>query len=102
MSAADDLRALSAAATPGPWDQAEHAPWMIDSPGPAVAACVHEPDAELIVWLVNHAAALADLIDGVGGLIEAMEPIDSTVLGTGACAACDYTTHLLAALEADR
>lgn len=70
MTAADELRTLTAAATPGPWDQAEHAPWMIDSPGPAVAACVHKPDAELIVWLVNHAQALADLLTAADALVQ--------------------------------
>jgi len=65
MTAAD-LRALSAAATPGPW-----APWgepgsyvhVWTSDERMVARDALTQDAELIVWLRNHADALADLID---------------------------------------
>ena len=45
---ADDLRALSAAATPGPWD---------------VVYRLCPEDGEICMWLRNHADALADLID---------------------------------------
>ena len=68
MSAADDLRALSVAATPGPWNQ-----WGVRVRGSyvhiwtaderIVARSVLSPDAEFIVWCRNHADALADLID---------------------------------------
>jgi hypothetical protein len=68
MSAADDLRALTAAATPGPW-----APW--GDLGPyvhiwtaderIVARDTPAPDAEFIAWCRNHAGALADLADTV-------------------------------------
>ncbi len=50
---------------------------------------------ESVLISPDEADALADLIDAVSGLLEALEPIDSTVLGTGACAAYDYTSHLL-------
>lgn len=95
MTAADELRALTAAATPGPWERCgggdscgepiygddrcgshgrrnpllsmiwkhgsddvwppAHAPDPYRNPNPA--------DAALIVWLVNHAQAIADLIE---------------------------------------
>lgn len=68
MSAADDLRALSTAATPGPWS-----PW--GDPGSyvhiwtaderIVARSVLSPDAEFIAWCRNHADAYADLADAV-------------------------------------
>ena len=59
MSAADDLRALSAAATPGPWE----APFGILSlkgDWPATPE-----DIVLIMWCRNHADALTDLADTV-------------------------------------
>lgn len=79
-----DLRALAAAATPGPWETpSERRPW-IDTPvdikvdeanwgGEGLRrmnlvmfeddqAWCHA-DVDLIVWLRNHADALADLID---------------------------------------
>ena len=61
----DDLRALSAAATPGPWHNGF--PRVIAATGGEatdLAFSVKRPDdAELIAWLRNHADALADLID---------------------------------------
>ncbi len=69
---ADDLRALSAAAaaaTPAPWDGHRHTIFepIDDAPlgeaGAEVADVDHPEDLELIVWLRNHADALADLID---------------------------------------
>jgi hypothetical protein len=68
---ADDLRALSAAATPGPWDGHYHTIFepLENTPdgeaGAEVADVGHPEDLELIVWLRNHAEALADLIDAV-------------------------------------
>ena len=77
MSAADELRALTAAATPGPWETRTDADGFADIG--ALDAVSDEDwgtlvvgrdpewgtdtaDAELIVWLRNHADALADLI----------------------------------------
>lgn len=69
MSAADELRALTDAATPGPWDGHRHTIFEpIDNTpdgeaGAEVADVDHPEDLELIVWLVNHAQAIADLIE---------------------------------------
>ena len=77
MSAADDLRALSAAATPGPWTISHR---CIDKTEMDDESCGlgleidqwDEPmrghislsaDARITVWLRNHADAFADLID---------------------------------------
>lgn len=75
MSAADDLRALSVAATPGPWET-DRAPQnemltvqTLDGTG-VVYDAIYDADAELIVWLRNHADALADLIDAAGALVQ--------------------------------
>ena len=73
MSAADDLRALSAAATPGPWSPwGDLGPyvhiWTADER--IVARSVLSPDAEFIAWCRNHAAALADLIDAAEALTQ--------------------------------
>ena len=80
VSAADELRALTAVATPGPWEVSKRntyrgkvaatgwgasvfttvdpsPEWISDSIDRAAK------DAELIVWLRNHAAALTDLIE---------------------------------------
>lgn len=73
MSAADDLRALSVGATPGPWDQwgvrgsYVHI-WTADER--IVACSALSPDAEFIAWCRNHAAALADLIDATEALTQ--------------------------------
>ncbi len=56
---ADDLRALSAAATPGPWD---------------VVYRLCPEDGEICMWLRNHADALADLIDAARNVDEG--PVD--------------------------
>ena len=61
MTAADDLRALSTAATPGPWWAMRGV--MFDDQTNAVGNATTIDNAELIVWLRNHADALADLID---------------------------------------
>lgn len=70
MSAADDLRALSAAATPGPWrlNDSEHyrAPQVLMAPGEGgvrISGLRDSADAALIVWCRNHADALTDLIE---------------------------------------
>lgn len=102
MTAADELRALTAAATPGPWERCgggdscgepiygddrcgshgrrnpllsmiwkhgsddvwppAHAPDPYRNPNPA--------DAALIVWLVNHAQAIADLLTAADALVQ--------------------------------
>lgn len=120
MTAADDLRALSAAATPGPWEDAgveilgpghvQHRRGVAYTWGPR-----EYEDADLIVWCRNHADALANLIDAARGLLDEQRE------GVGQ-QACEYVTpcpkyHLddtdrwcgwcrlipaLAALEADR
>ena len=70
---ADDLRALSAAATPGPWYRAGSGGSLLSE---ATKAPVNPSyggraaDAELVVWLRNHADALADLIDAAGALVQ--------------------------------
>lgn len=65
MTAADDLRALSAAATPGPWRNGF--PRVIAATGGEARDLAFSvsrvADARLIVWCRNHADALADLID---------------------------------------
>lgn len=78
MSAADDLRALTDAATPSPWEidelaEGENRPAVCTIDGavdifPVQRLAFTEmgddrADAELIVWLRNHADALADLMD---------------------------------------
>ena len=62
---ADELRALTAAATPGPWLTEGKNALAADEQGLAILAamCPLEADAALIVWCRNHADALADLID---------------------------------------
>ena len=75
MTAADDLRALSAAATPGPWEDAgveilgpghvQHRRGVAYTWGPR-----EYEDADLIVWCRNHADALANLIDAASALAE--------------------------------
>ena len=103
MSAADELRALTAAATPGPWDGHRHTIFEpIDNTpdgeaGAEVADVDHPEDLELIVWLVNHAQAIADLWDdnarlraAIGTACTDLEGIDDHVADA-----------LLAALEAD-
>ena len=64
----DDMRALSVAATPGPWTPGMSGNETLIAAGlcgPIVIVGVDlaREDAELIVWLRNHADALADLID---------------------------------------
>lgn len=68
MSAADDLRALSAAATPAPWtpwgDPGSYVHiWTADER--IVARDTPAPDAEFIAWCRNHADALTDLAEAV-------------------------------------
>ena len=71
MTAADELRALAAAATPGPWDinpdQSHYLAPQVRFGGGRGGLSAHglhdAADAELIVWLVNHAQAIADLIE---------------------------------------
>lgn len=72
MTAADDLRALSAAATPGPWEDNDGqlqtskydigVVWSFEGQ--------RSQNAELVVWCRNHADALADLIDAASALAE--------------------------------
>ena len=90
MTAAEDLRALSAAATEGPWETVMvSAGRIVDAPeaGVAVAGCsvvLWRENAELVVWCRNHADALADLIDAAHN----MDPL--------------AMLDAVAALEADR
>ena len=94
MTAADDLRALSVAATPGPWRNGF--PRVIAATGgeardPAFSVS-RVADARLIVWLRNHADALADLIDAAQDVDANVDP---AVTGNA-------LRDALAALEADR
>ena len=96
MSAADELRALTDAATPGPWRESGGYVWSNEHPARVALAC-SDADAELIVWLVNHAQAIADLWDdnarlraAIGTACTDLEGIDDHVADA-----------LLAALEAD-
>lgn len=78
MSAADDLRALTAAATPGSWAQDDD---LVR--GPRGGYIMHVAwdglaDAELIVWLRNHADALADLIDAARLFVDPATPHEAT------------------------
>ena len=70
---ADELRALSAAATEGPWQPGRglYHDILIRGPQPhPLARNMGEANAELIVWLRNHADAIADLIDAAKALAE--------------------------------
>ena len=97
MTAADDLRALSAAATPGPWEDAgveilgpghvQHRRGVAYTWGPR-----EYEDADLIVWCRNHADALANLIDAAQDVDANVDP---AVTGNA-------LRDALAALEADR
>jgi len=94
VTAADDLRALSVAATPGPWRNGF--PRVIAATGgeardPAFSVS-RVADARLIVWLRNHADALADLIDAAQDVDANVDP---AVTGNA-------LRDALAALEADR
>ena len=84
MTAADDLRALSAAATEGPWTISHrhiHKTEMDDEScglgleidqwdEPMRGHISRSADARLTVWCRNHADALADLIDAASALAE--------------------------------
>lgn len=101
MSAADDLRALSAAATPGPWE----APFGILSlkgDWPATPE-----DIVLIMWCRNHADALADLIDAARYIRTTGHGEKLTDMTTCRCGdphPCPVlrTHDAIAALDADR
>jgi len=69
VSAADELRALTDAATPGPWRESGGYVWSNEHPARVALAC-SDADAALIVWLVNHAQAIADLIDAADALVQ--------------------------------
>lgn len=103
MSAADDLRALTAAATPGPWHPDED---YIRGPGGEYVANVNRAtNTELVVWLRNHADALADLIAAVGEMpIHGSDPAVSYCFICKNDAPCptERAQLALAALEADR
>ena len=94
MTAADDLRALSAAATPGPWRNGF--PRVIAATGGEARDLAFSvsrvADARLIVWCRNHADALADLIDAAQDVDANVDP---AVTGNA-------LRDALAALEADR
>lgn len=76
---ADDLRALSGAATPGPWD---------------VVYRLCPEDEELVLLLRNHADALADLIDAAEDA-NICKDIDH-------CSMCRTLVDTLAALGGNR
>ena len=101
MTAAD-LRALSAAATPGPWVAYKYGVVATDRDGTPYEPCgdyqddMRWADKELIVWLRNHADALADLIDA------AQEVRADMAAGAVDCLAGDRLHDALAALEADQ
>lgn len=94
MTAADDLRALSAAATPGPWRNGF--PRVIAATGGEARDLAFSvsrvADARLIVWCRNHADALADLIDAAQDVDANVDP---AVTGNA-------LRDALAALEADQ
>lgn len=95
MTAADDLRALSAAATEGPWEVDDrrmyHVIWRGADPV-AGGMSADSTDAELIVWCRNHADALANLIDAAQDVDANVDP---AVTGNA-------LRDALAALEADQ
>ena len=117
MSAADDLRALSAAATPGPWEIDE-----LEEGEDRPAVCTIDQsidifpvqrlaftnmgddvaDAELIVWLRNHADALADLIDFVQEAASESRPLTAEDYEAFYACAVAGARDALAALDADR
>ena len=102
VSAADELRALTAAATPGPWEAGADsvAAWMIRAGDKWAGAFVLEADAALIVWLVNHAGALVDLIDDTHAFRDELrQDPDGTWVAHGPTV--DAHASALAALEAD-
>lgn len=94
MTAADDLRALSAAATPGPWRNGF--PRVIAATGGEARDLAFSvsrvADARLIVWCRNHADALANLIDAAQDVDANVDP---AVTGNA-------LRDALAALEADQ
>ena len=95
MTAADELRALSAAATEGPWEVDDrrmyHVIWRGADPV-AGGMSADSTDAELIVWCRNHADALADLIDAAQDVDANVDP---AVTGNA-------LRDALAAVEADQ
>lgn len=95
MTAADELRALSAAATEGPWEVDDrrmyHVIWRGADPV-AGGMSADSTDAELIVWCRNHADALANLIDAAQDVDANVDP---AVTGNA-------LRDALAALEADQ
>lgn len=118
MTAAEDLRALSAAATEGPWETVMvSAGRIVDAPeaGVAVAGCsvvLWRENAELVVWCRNHADALADLIDAARLFVDPATPHEATCYSREAAmraprecpcdCGLDDLRDALAALEADQ
>lgn len=81
IGAGDDLRALSEAATPGPWRSAF--PRVVSATGGEahdLAFSVRPADAALIVWLRNHADAIANLIDAARTVCDGCLYVDSARL----------------------
>lgn len=120
-AAADDLRVLSAAATEGPWKF--NPQWDPDSVWMDIngdndrtgIANAQTKDAELIVWLRNHADAIVDLIDATAAVVESERtqehgptwypelPVETCMFCEGAWpCATQRLRDALAALEADR
>ncbi len=111
MSAADDLRALSAAATPGPWrlNDSEHyrAPQVLMAPGEGgvrISGLRDSADAALIVWCRNHAAALTDLAEAVKAMSRHRTHSGTWCRSCGMPWPCptERAHRALDALEADR
>ena len=110
MTAADDLRALSAAATPGPWWAMRGV--MFDDQTNAVGNATTIDNAELVVWCRNHADALADLIDAARLFVDPATPHEATCYSREAAmraprecpcdCGLDDLRDALAALEADQ
>ena len=111
---ADDLRALSAGATPGPWRNGF--PRVIAATGGEARDLAFSvsrvADARLIVWCRNHADALADLIDAARLFVDPATPHEATCYSREAAmraprecpcdCGLDDLRDALAALEADR
>lgn len=110
---ADDLRALSVAATPGPWTISHRCYGKTEMDDESCGLGLEidqwdEPmrghislsaDARLTVWLRNHADALADLIGAVHAFRDDLrqDPLDGAWVATSATV--DGIDAALAALD---
>ena len=99
---ADELRALTAAATPGPWHPDED---YIRGPGGEYVANVNRAtNTELVVWLRNHADVLADMADAVKAMSRHRTHSGTWCRSCGMPWPCptERAHRALDALEADR